>query len=129
MASPPLFCGAELSYTAESSISPLTNSIICHTIYLVKYFDWNKEKNELLKIERDISFEEVFIAIESGGLLEIVRHSNQKKYPNQKFFVVNINNYVYLVPFVEDEEKIFLKTIVPSRKATKKYLIKGGDKK
>lgn len=95
----------------------------------MKYFDWNKEKNELLKIERDISFEEVFIAIESGGLLEIVRHSNQKKYPNQKFFVVNINNYVYLVPFVEDEEKIFLKTIIPSRKATKKYLVKGGDKK
>ncbi|OGM02501.1 toxin [Candidatus Woesebacteria bacterium GWA1_41_8] len=95
----------------------------------MKYFDWNKEKNELLKIERDISFEEVFIAIESGGLLEIVRHSNQKKYPNQKFFVVNINNYVYLVPFVEDEEKIFLKTIIPSRKATEKYLVKGGDKK
>ena len=92
----------------------------------MKYFDWNKKKNELLKLERDISFEEVYIAIESGGLLEVVAHPNTKRYSNQKMFVVNINNYVYLVPFVEDEEKIFLKTIIPSRKATKKYLIKGG---
>ena len=96
---------------------------------LVKYYDWNKEKNELLKIERDISFEEVVIAIESGELLDTVRHPNPKKYPKQKIFVVSINNYVYLVPFVEDEEKIFLKTIIPSRKATQKYLTKGGDKK
>jgi len=96
---------------------------------LVKYYDWNKAKNELLKIERDVSFEEVYIAIESGGLLEIVKHPNSKKYPNQKMFVVSINNYVYLVLFVEDEEKVFLKTVIPSRKATKKYLIKGGEKK
>lgn len=96
---------------------------------LVKYYDWNREKNELLKGERDISFEEVYIAIESGGLLEVIKHPNPKKYPSQKLFVVSINNYVYLVPFVEDEEKVFLKTIIPSRKATKKYLIKGGDKK
>jgi uncharacterized DUF497 family protein len=95
----------------------------------VKYYDWNKEKNRLLKAERDISFEEVYIAIESGGLLDIVKHPNQKKYPNQKMFVLNINNYVYLVPFVEDEEKVFLKTIIPSRKATKKYIVKGGGKK
>lgn len=95
----------------------------------MKYYDWNREKNKLLKIERDVSFEEVYIAIESGGLLEILKHPNQKKYPSQKMFVVSINNYVYLVPFVEDEEKVFLKTIIPSRKATKKYLIKGGDKK
>lgn len=107
----------------------MTNSIICHIVFLVKYYDWNKAKNELLKIERDISFEEVYIAIESGGLLELIKHPNPKKYPNQKVFVVSINNYVYLVPFVEDEEKVFLKTIIPSRKATKKYLIKGGDKK
>ncbi|MGA3292274.1 MAG: toxin [Candidatus Microgenomates bacterium] len=95
----------------------------------MKYYDWNKEKNRLLKAERDISFEEVYIAIESGGLLDIVKHPNQKKYPNQKMFVLNINNYVYLVPFVEDEEKVFLKTIIPSRKATKKYIVKGGGKK
>lgn len=95
---------------------------------LVKYFDWNIVKNELIKTERDISFEEVCIAIESGELLDIIIHPNKDKYPNQKIFVVNINNYVYLVPFVEDEKKIFLKTIIPSRKATRKYLIKGGEK-
>ena len=95
----------------------------------MKYYDWNKEKNELLKIERDISFEQVVIAIESGGLLEIVKHPNSRKYPNQKIYLVNIDNYVYLAPFVEDEEKIFLKTIIPSKKATRKYLFKGGDTK
>lgn len=93
---------------------------------MVKYFDWNEEKNKLLKIERDVSFEEVLIAIESGNLLEIIEHPKKQKYPNQKIFVVNINNYAYLVPFVEDKEKIFLKTIIPSRKATQKYIIKGG---
>jgi len=107
----------------------LTNDIICHIICLVKYYDWNKEKNDLLKIERDISFEQVVIAIESGGLLEIVKHPNSRKYPNQKIYLVNIDNYVYLAPFVEDEEKIFLKTIIPSKKATRKYLFKGGDTK
>lgn len=95
----------------------------------MKYFDWNKDKNKLLKVERDISFEEVYIAIESGELLDILKHPNQKKYPNQKIFVVNINNYIYLVPFIEDETRIFLKTIIPSRKATKRYLVKGGDKR
>jgi len=95
----------------------------------MKYFDWNKAKNELLKVERDNSFEEAYIAIESGGLLDVVIHSKKDKYPRQKIFIVNINNYVYLIPFVEDEEKIFLKTIIPSRKATEKYIIKGGVKK
>lgn len=107
----------------------MTNSINCHTIHAVKYFDWNKEKGELLRAQRDISFEEVLIALESGGLLDVVEHPNPKKYPNQRIFVLGINNYVYLVPFVEDEEKIFLKTIIPSRSATKKYLVKGGGKK
>ena len=85
-------------------------------------------KNNLLKEERDISFEEVLTAIDEGGLLDILEHPNKGKYPHQRIFVVNTENYVYLVPFVEDEEKVFLKTIIPSRKATKKYLI-GGDKK
>lgn len=73
---------------------------------------------------RDVSFEEVLIAIDEGGLLDIIDHPPKTRYPSQKIFVVNINNYAYLVPFVEDEEKVFLKTIIPSRKATKKYLIK-----
>lgn len=87
----------------------------------MKYFDWNKDKNTLLEIE--ISFEEVSIAIESGNLLDVLEHPNKKRYPNQKIFVVNIRNYAYLIPFVEDGKKIFLKTIIPSRKATKKYIV------
>ena len=90
----------------------------------MKYFDWNNEKNEKLKIERDICFEDAIVAIEENKILDIIKHSNQKKYLNQKIFIVNINNYAYLIPFVEDEHKIFLKTIIPSRKATKKYIIK-----
>lgn len=94
----------------------------------MKYFDWNEEKNKLLKIEREVSFEDVLIAIESGDLLDIIEHPRKQKYPSQKIFVVNINNYAYLVPFVENDKKIFLKTIIPSRKATKKYIVKGGKK-
>jgi len=89
----------------------------------VKYIDWEEEKNLKLKKERDISFEEVIIAIEDNQILDIVEHTNKEKYPNQKIIIININEYAYLVPFVESEEKIFLKTIIPSRKATKKYLI------
>lgn len=98
--------------------------MFCHILSVVKYFDWNEEKNELLKLERDVSFEDVVVAWEAGDLLDIVKHSNRSKYPNQKVAVVNIRNYAYLVPFIEDEQKIFLKTIIPSRKATKKYIIK-----
>jgi len=90
----------------------------------MKYFDWSTQKNEQLKAERYINFEEIIIAIEEGKLLNIERHPNQNRYPGQQMFIVNIDNYVYLVPFVEDDEKIFLKTIIPSRKATKKYLFK-----
>jgi len=88
----------------------------------MKYFDWDNKKNNRLKIERDICFEEILIAIEEGKILDIVKHKNNKKYPNQKIFIIKMNEYAYLVPFVEDEQKIFLKTIIPSRQATKKYL-------
>ena len=90
----------------------------------MKYFDWDKKKNEQLQEERDINFEEVVIAIEEGKILDIVEHPHKERYPNQKVFIIDINHYAYLVPFVEDDEKIFLKTIIPSRKATMKYLIK-----
>ena len=90
----------------------------------MKYFDWESQKNQKLKQERDIGFEEVLIAIDEGKILDIVEHPKKTKYPNQRIFIVNINNYAYLVPFVEDEEKVFLKTIIPSREATKRYLIK-----
>lgn len=88
----------------------------------VKYFSWNEEKNELLKTERGLSFEEVVFYIDLGFLLDILEHPNQDKYKGQKLFVVQMEDYAYLVPFVESENEIFLKTIIPSRKATKKYL-------
>lgn len=92
----------------------------------MQYFDWDPKKNEQLKKERGISFEEILVAIDEGNILDIIEHSSKKKYPNQKIFIVNIDSYAYLIPFVEDKEKIFLKTIIPSRKATKKYIIKKG---
>lgn len=92
------------------------------------YFDWNEEKNKILKLEREVGFEDVLLAIEAGNLLDIIEHPQKTRYPRQRIFIVNINNYAYLVPFIENREKIFLKTIVPSRSATKKYIIKGGEK-
>ncbi len=91
----------------------------------MKYFDWNREKNEQLKRGRGVSFEEVIVAVGEGQLLAVMEHHQPKRYPKQKIFVVEINGYAYLIPFVEDGEKVFLKTIIPSRKATKKYLFKG----
>jgi hypothetical protein len=88
----------------------------------MKYFSWNEEKNELLKSERQASFEDVVFYIEQGFLLDVLEHPNQEKYKGQKIFVVQMDNYAYLVPFVEDDREVFLKTIIPSRKATKKYL-------
>lgn len=91
----------------------------------MKHFDWNKEKNRWLKEHRGVGFEDVVSVIQNGkGVLAVIDSRNQKKYMNQRVFIVNINNYAYEVPFVEDEEKIFLKTIIPSRKSTKKYLSK-----
>ena len=88
----------------------------------MKYFDWNDSKNMLLGKERGISFEQVELAIASGDLLDRIRHPNPDKYPNQKVLLVRIESYVYSVPYVEDSEKLFLKTIIPNSKATRKYL-------
>ncbi|HSB06206.1 MAG TPA: toxin, partial [Thermodesulfobacteriota bacterium] len=88
----------------------------------MKYFDWNNKKNETLKKFRGVSFEQVELAIASGDLVDRIKHPNPAKYPNQKIFLVKIENYVYSVPYVEDSEKIFLKTIIPNSKATKEYL-------
>ena len=90
----------------------------------VKRFNWNSEKNEQLRTDRGISFEEILFHIENGDVLDILQHPNQEKYGGQRIFVVEVNEYVHLVPFVEDETEVFLKTIIPSRKATKKYLDK-----
>jgi hypothetical protein len=88
----------------------------------MKYFSWNPEKNEFLKEERQISFEEIVFYIDLGFLLDVLEHPNQEKYKGQKIFVVQMDDYVYLVPCIEDEQEVFLKTIIPSRKATRKYL-------
>ncbi|MHB1937807.1 MAG: BrnT family toxin [Acidobacteriaceae bacterium] len=87
-------------------------------------FRWNQQKNERLKTDRGVSFEDVVLAIESGGLLDVVEHPNSKRYPNQGVYVVVIASYVYLVPHIEEPEYIFLKTIIPSRKATRDYGMK-----
>lgn len=88
----------------------------------MKYFDWHEKKNEQLKSERKVSFEDIILAISNNQLLDVLVHPNKEKYPNQKIFVVELLGYAYIVPFVEEEETYFLKTIYPSRKATKKYL-------
>lgn len=86
-------------------------------------YDFSAEKNQFLIKERGISFEAIITAISEGAIIDILPHPNLDKYPNQKIYVLNINDYVYLVPFVEkDKETIFLKTIFPHRKLTKQYL-------
>lgn len=90
----------------------------------MKPFRWNHAKNERLKAERHISFEELVLAIEANGVLDLLRHSNPDRYPRQQVLVVAIDGYAYLVPFVEEDEYYFLKTIIPSRKATRDYLKK-----
>ena len=83
----------------------------------MKYFSWNTDKNKQLQEEHNISFEEVVFYIEKGLLLDIVEHPNQEKYSGQKIFIININDYAYLVPFVETDREVFLKTILTLRKS------------
>ena len=93
----------------------------------MKPFRWSPEKNDLLKTERGICFEEIVVAVEAGALLEVVPHPNPKQYPRQKVMVVEVIGYAYLVPFVEEEDHFFLKTIIPSRKATRDFIAKESD--
>lgn len=88
----------------------------------MKDHNWNNTKNLSLIEERGVSFEDVIVAIDTGGLLDVLAHPNQDKYLGQSVYFVRIDEYVYMVPYVEAEDEIFLKTIIPSRKATKKYL-------
>jgi len=90
----------------------------------MKPFRWNHDKNEALKIAQCISFEEIALAIGADGLLDELRHPNTEKYPNQSVFVVALDSYVYLVPYVEEPDYYFLKTVIPSRKATRDYLLR-----
>lgn len=85
-------------------------------------FSWDNEKNELLKNNRGVCFEQVVLLMERGEVLDTIEHPNQERYPGQKIAVVMIDAYAYLVPYVEQNGGIFLKTIIPSRKATNKYV-------
>jgi hypothetical protein len=88
----------------------------------MKGYNWNREKNETLKAERHISFEEIVFHIGNGDELDVYPHPNCLRYPNQMISVVKVEEYIYLVPYVESANEIFLKTIIPSRQATKKYI-------
>jgi hypothetical protein len=88
----------------------------------MKLYDWSLVKNEELKTRRKISFEDIVFSISRDGLVDILEHPDQQRYPGQRIFIVNVDDYAYVVPFIEDGKRIFLKTIIPSRKMTKKYL-------
>jgi uncharacterized DUF497 family protein len=92
----------------------------------MRFYNFDPQKNRKLIELRGISFEEVISVLERKGPIDIIRHHNDEKYSHQRMYVIEFHNYVYLVPFVEQEQEIFLKTIFPSRKATKKYLDMGG---
>ncbi len=92
----------------------------------MKRYNWDPLKNEKLIEERGISFEEIVFHIERGDEVDILEHPNQVRYPGQRISVVIVEDYAYLVPYVETDAGIFLKTIIPSRMATKKYV---GDKR
>jgi len=87
----------------------------------MKPINWNSTKNQQLIAERGISFEDVVFYIQQGQLLDDIEHPNSDKYPEQRIFVINIDDYVHLVPYIENRKEIFLKTVIPSRKATKEY--------
>ncbi|OGT46058.1 MAG: hypothetical protein A3E82_08035 [Gammaproteobacteria bacterium RIFCSPHIGHO2_12_FULL_38_11] len=84
-------------------------------------YEFCSEKNEKLKAERGIDFNEIIYCMNNGGLLDVVQHHNKEKYALQQFYVVDVNGYIHLVPFVQNGDRVFLKTIFPSRKHTKKY--------
>jgi uncharacterized DUF497 family protein len=87
----------------------------------MKLFAWDPGKNARLQHERGVSFEDVLFHIQAGDVLDVFDHPNQERYPGQKIYVIDIEGYVCLVPFVETDDEIFLKTIIPSRKATRQY--------
>jgi uncharacterized DUF497 family protein len=94
----------------------------------MKHYNWDQEKSERLKKDRGICFEDIVYYLENGMLLDSYDHPNQTQYPGQKLYIVDADGYACIVPVVESEEELFLKTIIPSRKATKKYLGKKGGK-
>ena len=91
----------------------------------MKAIDWNDDKNEWLSRVRGISFEDILYHLSHNGLLDVIQHPNQEQYPEQRIMIVNVEGYACLVPFIEDDDIIFLKTVIPSRKMTRKYLGEG----
>ena len=87
----------------------------------MKPFVWSSEKNEQLMAERGICFEAIVVAIEAGELLDVLEHPNQTRYPGQRILVVRLDGYVHLVPSAESDDHLFLKTIIPSRRAQRDY--------
>ena len=85
-------------------------------------FDWNDEKSEFLERTRGICFEDVVIHVQNGCVIEVIRHPNRERYPKQNIMVLDVEDYIYLVPYVKLKGTRFLKTIIPSRKATREYL-------
>jgi len=91
-------------------------------LHIMKPINWNSTKNQQLISERGVSFEDIVFYMQQGQLLDDIEHPNSEKYPEQRIFVVDVDGYVHLVPYIEDRKEIFLKTVIPSRKATKQYL-------
>ena len=92
-------------------------------------YEWNSKKNEWLKKERELSFEKVVFHLSQGDVWKISDHPDQKKYPGQRIYFVFIEDYIYMVPHIIEKEYIFLKTIIPSRKASKAYKKEQGGRK
>lgn len=90
----------------------------------MKPIRYNEEKDRLLRVKRGVGFEEVISIIQNEKVVDVIDNPNKEKFSRQKYFIVEINNYIYVVPFVEDENEIFLKTLFPSRKYTKRYFKK-----
>lgn len=114
--------GADLGPLNSDRSADVDNRHTLYDINTVKYFSWSLEKNRHIQETRGISFEEIVFHVDRGDLLDVLEHPNQKRYSGQRIMVVNVEGYAYLVPFVEDENEVFLKTIILSRKATRDYL-------
>ena len=85
-------------------------------------FDWNDEKSESLEKTREICFEDIVILVQNGHLIKVIKHPKKDRYPKQNMMVIDVEGYIYLVPYVKSKGIRFLKTIIPSRKATREYL-------
>jgi len=112
----------EPSVRPENQNGLLTIGTHRGTLILMSEFDWSDEKNEMLERTRQVCFEDAVVCIQNGDVLDVIRHPNRKRYPNQNIIVLNVGGYVWLVPYVKAKGVRFLKTIIPSRKATREYL-------